>query len=213
MDDPHSIGERQFSKLSVTGRVVIAIILLAILLQLMVLTITILRGLIYFLIVTINVFVIWPIWTLISVLRLVLKLLKFVVMVLVWAIYSLVRGVAATFVLVGICGSRHTRAKTGGDGGGGEVLETGRQEASLTSFQGSGVAVHRPQGWQIHFLLSDGPDRCGHNIGFIVGGIDGARVWQATPPGGDRLVAQGSLARRSTTAYAEATRTRSDHGS
>lgn len=79
MYDSQIIGERLFSNLSVTRRVLVAFIILAILLH-------ILRGLNYFLIATINVFVIWPVCILISVLRVPLKILKLVILVLIWAI-------------------------------------------------------------------------------------------------------------------------------
>lgn len=205
MDDPRSIGEGLFSDSGFTARLVVAIIVLALFLQLVVLTVTILRGMIYALITTINVFVVLPVWALFNILRIPLKLFKFVILVLVWSVCSVARGFAALFILFGLLrGSRHGRAKAGGDG---KILETSRQEAGLTSAQDSVVAGRRHQGWQVHILFPDMPERGRHNIGFVVGGMDTTGAWQPSRGWIDGSGGSGSaLDHRSWRRYSEASR-------
>lgn len=192
------------------ARIVAAIILLALFIQLLIVTATILRGLIYFLITTIKVFVIWPVWTVVQVLRVSMGIIKFILLVLLWAVCSIARGVVALFMLLGFLGSRNGQSETGGDG---KVTRTTRQKANSIPVQGIGMADRRRQGWQFHVLLPGMIDRDGQNIAFIVGGMDGAEAWASHCTRKGWADGENHLAQRSTTAQGQNTRERSGHRS
>lgn len=189
MDGLLSISKGLASNLSPIGRLLVAIIAIAILLQLLVMIVTILRDIIQFHITILKIFVIWPAWIL-------LKLLKLVVVVLFWAVCPAARGVMALFMLFGLYGGRHLRVEPGGSVGNLPVVS--RQEAKVATVQDIGMAGFGGHNWRVHVLV---PDRGGNNIGVIMGGMDGgAGAWQAATLRRNGMVAQGSAAQRPTTA-------------
>lgn len=212
MEDPHSIREVLAPSLSTLACLLVAITALALLVQLFIIVATILRDFVRLQITILKIFVIWPAWILIRVLRVTLKLLKLVLVVLIWAVCSVARGVMATFTIFGLLYRRDIRAEPSFNDSGDESLigadrqeesrqEGNRQEGNVTSVLGMGMTERKAYGWQVHILLPDGSVRSGHDIGILVGGMDGnARTWQAASPRRYGLEAQGSVARRQITA-------------
>lgn len=184
------------------GRLIVAIIALALLVQLLITVATIIRDIIHLQIIVLRIFIIWPAWILIRILLVTLKLLKLVIVVLVWAVCSVVRGVTATFTLFGLfCRRREPGESSSNDNDDESLRRTNRQEANVTSVQDMGMAERGGYGWQVHVLLPDGSVRSGHNIGILMGGMDGhARAWEATTPRRYGWEAQGSVAPRQITA-------------
>ncbi|KAG6368096.1 hypothetical protein INS49_002296 [Diaporthe citri] len=201
-----SISERLASNLSPVGRLLVAIIAIALLVRLLVMVVTILRGITHFHITILKILVLWPAWILISILCTPLKLLILVIVVLVWAVRSVARGVMALSILLGLYGGRHLRVESGGSGG--KLSPVRRQEANVTSVQDIGMAEFGGHWWRVHVLLPNRPDRGGNNMGFIMGSMDGGAVaWQPTTLGWNGSVAQGSAAQRSITGQGGRTRT------
>lgn len=208
MDALRSIREGLASNLSIVARLFVAIIAIALLLQLLVTVATILKGIIQFHFTILKIFVLWPAWILISILCIPFKLLILVAVLLTWAVRSVARGVMALLMLFGLYGGRHLRVEPGGSGG--NLPAVSRQEANLTSIQDMGMVGFGGHVWRVHVLLPPGtPDRGGNNVGVIVGGMDGggAGAWQAATLGRNGLVAQGSATQRWITAQREYTRT------
>lgn len=212
MDDPHSIREVLAPSLSTIACLFVAITALALLVQLLVTVATILRDFVQLQITILKIFVIWPAWILICVICVLLKLLKLVPMVLIWAIFSVVRGVMATFTIFGLLYRRHEQGEPNSNDSGDASLiranrqeesrqEGKRQEGNVTSVLDMAMAERKGYGRQVHILLPDGSVRSGHNIGILVGGMDGnARTWEATTPRRYVWEAQGSVAQRQITA-------------
>lgn len=166
------------------GRLIVAIIALVLLVQLLITVATIIRNIIHLQIIILRIFIIWPAWILIRILLATLKLLRLIIVVLVWAVCSVVRGVTATFTLFGLFCRRHESGESSSNDNEGEsLMRTNRQQANVMSVQDMGMAERGGYGWQVHVLLPDGSVRSGHNIGILVGGMDGnARAWQANTP-------------------------------
>lgn len=212
MDDHHSIREVLAPSLSTIACLLVAITALALLVQLFITVATILRDFVRLQITILKIFVIWPAWILTRVLRVTLKLLKIVLVVLIWAACSVARGVMATFTIFGLLYRRDKRAEPSFNDSGDESLigadrqeesrqEGKRQEGNVTSVLDMAMAERGGNGWQVHILLPDGSVRSAHDIGILVGGMDGnARAWQATTPRRYGWEAQGSLAQRQITA-------------
>lgn len=162
------------SNLSPIAGLLVAIITIALLVQLLAMVITTLRDIIHLQITILKIFVLWPAWIL-------FKLLKLVIVVLVWAVFSVARGIMALFMLFGLFGSRHERGGVGGGGSDGNLPVVSRQGANVTSVQDIGMAEFGGHRWRVHVLVPKRPDRGGNNMGFIMGGMDGgAGAWQAT---------------------------------
>lgn len=189
MDGLLSISKGLASNLSPVGRLLVAIIAIALLLQLLVVISTILRDIINFHITILKIFVLWPACML-------MKLLRLVVVVLFWAVCSVARGVMALFMLFGLYGGRHLRVEPGGSVGNLPVVS--RQETNVATVQDIEMAGFGGRRWRVHVLV---PDRGGNNIGVTVGGMDGgAGAWQAATLGRNGLFAQGSATQRPITA-------------
>lgn len=204
------IEEALLPNFGTKAHIVAAIVLLALFIQLLIVTATILRGSIYFLITTIKVFVIWPVWTVVQALRVSMGIIKFILLVLLWAVCPVARGVAALFMLLRFLGSRNGQSETGGDG---KVTGTTRQKANSIPVRGIGMVDRQRQGWQFHVLLPGMIDRDGQNIAFIVGGMDSAEAWASHYTRKGWADGENHLAQRSTTAQGHDTRERSGHRS
>lgn len=214
MDDKlYSAREGLASNISTTVRLLVAIIALTFLLHLLLTIITILREIVNALITVFRIFVLWPARMVINVLWVPVAVIKIAVVVVLWAACSLTRGVRALLNLFGLSDSRRGQAQPGGSdgGGGGNLLEISRQQASMASVQTIGMAGHGGYDWQAYILHSDRPDRGGHNIGIVLVGKDGVGAWQATTLGRNGLVARESLARSSIMAEGESSHTQGGH--
>ena len=208
-DELHSTREGLASNLSTIARLFMAIIAVTLFLQLVSTAATVLQETIHALITIIRILVIWPARILIKVLCVPITIFRLVIAVLVC---PLARGVMAFFKLFGLSNSRQGREKPGG-GGDATLLGTSRQQANMACIQNIGMAGRWGHGWQVHILLSDRRDGGGQNIGIVWGGMSGAGAWEAATLEGDGLVAQGSLARCSITAWGESGRTQEGRGS
>lgn len=207
MDDHHSIREVLAPSLSTMACLLVAITALALLVQLFITVATMLRDFVRLQITILKIFVVWPAWILIRVLCVPLKLLRLVLVVLIWAFCSVARGVMATFTILDLLYRRHEQGEPSSNDSDDKSLrrmdrrEESRQEGNVTSVLDMGMATRGGNGWQVHILLPDGSIRSGHNVGILVGGMDG-NAWarQAITPRRYGFEAQGSLAPRQITA-------------